>query len=319
MSTKNKKNSYVKKITREQARELRSVLAQKQWEIDTAPHALWRARDGQTNVVAYESGKLVAQGKGTSEFVQFILEPEILGEARFGYEKEWAELENPRMFQPHAGIDESGKGDFFGPLVVAAAYVDTQTSRQLLDAGVADSKAIKSDKRINDLNDEIKRIVRGRFSLVPIGPEAYNRLVDKLGNVNKILAWGHARALENLLEKVPDCPRTVSDQFAHLRMIKQALLKNGRDLELEQFPRAETDVAVAAASILARAEFIRRMQRLGESVGLEKLPRGASSRVEKVAIQLVRDHGQDVINKLAKVHFKTTQKVLNGSVPAKQS
>lgn len=315
MPTKQQKNSYVKKITREQAQNLRNILAQKQWEIDTAPHALWRARDGQTNVVAYESGKLVAQGKGTAEFVQFILEPEILGEARFGYEKEWAELENPRMFQPHAGIDESGKGDFFGPLVVAAAYVDTETSHQLLDAGVTDSKVIKSDKRINDLNDEIKRIIRGRFSLVPIGPEAYNRLVDKLGNVNKILAWGHARALENLLEKVPDCPRTVSDQFAHPRMIKQALLENGRDLELEQFPRAETDVAVAAASILARAEFIRRMQKLGESVGLEKLPRGASARVEKVAVQLVRKHGQDIINKLAKVHFKTTRKVLNGSLP----
>lgn len=310
MATKAKKNSCVRKIDRDQADKLRRLLEARQWEIDEAPHALWRARDGKTNVVAYQSGKLVAQGKGTADFVQFILEPEVLGEARFGYENEWAKIENPQMFEPHIGIDESGKGDYFGPLVVASAYVDAETAQQLLDIGVADSKSIKSDKKINDLNDEIKRRIKGRFSIVPMGPEAYNRLVEKLGNVNRILAWGHARSLENLMGKIPDCPRAVSDQFAHPRMIKQALLKNGRDIELEQYPRAESDVAVAAASILARAEFIRRMQSLGESVGLEKLPRGASRRVEEIARTLVAKHGPEVLNKLAKTHFKTTRKIL---------
>lgn len=310
MAPSAKKTSYVNKIDADQAARLRVKLEQAQWEIDQAPHALWRARNGKTTVVAYQSGKLVAQGKGTPEFVQFILEPEILGEARFGYEAEWAQIENPKMFEPHAGIDESGKGDYFGPLVIASAYVDPVTSKQLLDIGVADSKAIKSDKKINHLNDEIKRLVRGRFSLVAIGPEAYNRMVDKMGNVNKILAWGHARAIENLLEKVPDCPRAVSDQFAHPRVIKQALLENGRNIELEQYPRAETDVAVAAASILARADFIRRMEQLGETVGLEKLPRGAGANVDRIAREIVKEHGRDVLNRIAKVHFKTTQKVL---------
>ena len=310
MAQRQQRTSYVCRLTPEQADRLRESLEPRGWKTDTIPHARWRAAKDKTTVVAYESGKLVVQGKGTPEFVQFILEPEILREARFGYENELARVEQPDMFEPHAGIDESGKGDYFGPLVVAAAYVDASTASHLLELGTTDSKRIKSDKRINDLADDIRSALRGRFSIVPIGPEAYNRLHKKVGNVNRLLAWGHARALENLLEKVPDCPRALADQFGNKQTVENALMAEGRRIRLEQKPRAEADIAVAAASILARAEFVRRLTKLAQDLGRKSLPKGAGSPVLEAAADIVDTHGENGLEKVAKMHFKTTGKVL---------
>jgi ribonuclease HIII len=304
------KSSHVCTVTADQAERFREILERQGWDLDTLPYARWRARRDKTTIVAYESGKMTVQGRGTAEIVQFVLEPEILGEARFGYETEWAEHETPEMFAPHAGIDESGKGDFFGPLVVAAAFVDEAASRRLLELGVTDSKRIRSDRRIHDMAREIRTLLRGRFSVVPIGPEAYNRLYDSIGNVNRLLGWGHARALENLLEQVPSCPRALSDQFGRPETIERALLERGRRVKLEQRTKAESDIAVAAASVLARDVFVQALDRLSESLGLP-LPKGAGANVDSAARDLVAKHGSDVLRRSAKLHFKTTQKVLD--------
>ncbi|MBT4816388.1 MAG: ribonuclease HIII [Lentisphaerae bacterium] len=301
--------NYVHTLEAAQIGELRQIMEAKGWEFGDAPYAHWRARLEKTQVVAYESGKLTVQGKGTAEFVQFILEPEILGEARFGYEHLLAETESPEMFEPHAGIDESGKGDYFGPLVIAAAYVDADSARTLLAAGVTDSKAIKNDRRIRDLSEVIRAETRGRFSIVPIGPEAYNHLYAKIGNVNKLLAWGHARAVENLLDRVPDCPRAISDQFGRKSTVERALMERGARIKLEQRTKAESDIAVAAASILARDEFVRRLEQLGTAAGVS-LPKGAGSGVVKVASSLGQEGGHKLLTRFAKVHFKTTEKAL---------
>mgnify|MGYP000948748889 CR=1 FL=1 len=149
--------SYVCTIDAAQAVVLQGLMAGRGWVFDDMPYARWRGRLGKTTVVAYESGKLTVQGRETAEFVQFLLEPEILHEARFGYEAVLAEVESPEQFGPHAGIDESGKGDYFGPLVVACAYTDEASAKTLLQAGVADSKTIKSDKKIAVLADLIRR------------------------------------------------------------------------------------------------------------------------------------------------------------------
>ena len=305
--------SHVRKIDREQTEQLRGLLEARGWTFEPQPYAFWKATSGKTVVVVYESGKLTVQGKGTAEFVQFILEPEVLHEARFGYEAELKAVEQPQMFTPHAGIDESGKGDFFGPLVIAAVFVDgADNAMALLKAGVADSKTISSDKRMLQLANLIRQLTDGRFSVVAIGPEAYNRLYENTRNVNKLLAWGHARAIENLLEKVPECTRAISDQFGHSKdVIRRALLAKGRSITLEQMHKAEADVAVAAASILARAEFITRLHKLGEANGVE-LPRGASAKVEEAAHRLVAAKGPNALGNVAKLHFKTTQKILGG-------
>ena len=302
---------YVCKVTEGQSEQLRGILFEKGWALDSIPYARWRAKHDKLCVVSYESGKLTVQGKGTPDFVQFTLEPEVLHEARFGYEKELAQIENPKMFEPHAGIDESGKGDYFGPLVVACCYTDGITAQTLMEAGVADSKSIGSEARIFALDGVIRKACAGQFSLITIGPEAYNRLYASFGNLNRLLAWGHAKSLEELLKLVPTCPRAISDQFAASEAtVRRALQERGRQIVLEQHPKAEADVAVAAASILARAEFVRLLKRLGEGVG-KTLPKGGGPLVKAMAKELAAEGGHDALAKVAKLHFSITAEALS--------
>lgn len=259
-------------------------------------------------IALYTSGKCVVQGKGAQDWVLYQLEPEVLLDARLGYQ----EVHDPNASQPHMGIDESGKGDFFGPLVIAAAYVDDQLARVFDEEGVRDSKAISSDKKAEAIARVIRRHLGHRFAIVAIGPRAYNRLYASMKNVNNMLAWGHARAIENLMEKVPDCPRAVADQFGPKRQIEQALMKKGRSIELQQRPKAESDPAVAAASILARAAFLDALRRIGDTHST-LIPKGASAQVRETAITLVKKNGPEILLDVAKCHFRTTDAVLEGA------
>ncbi|MCD6192145.1 MAG: ribonuclease HIII [Candidatus Aminicenantes bacterium] len=205
----------------------------------------------------------------------------------------------------HLGTDESGKGDYFGPLVVAGLFLPEGQEAVLAELGVRDSKKF-SDARVQEMAQLLQRGYT--YSLVVIGPEKYNALYAKMKNLNRLLAWAHARVIENILEKV-DCRRVITDQFGDKIFVLNALMKKGRQIELIQKPKAEEDMAVAAASILARAEFLRRLYFLSQEIGLD-LPKGASAKVEEVAYQLVKEKGQAILNRVAKIHFKTTQKVL---------
>ncbi len=204
------------------------------------------------------------------------------------------------------GIDESGKGDYFGPLVIAAVFVDATTQGELRLMEVRDSKKI-SDGRVLEMAPDIKTICP--HSVIAIGPQKYNELYAKIKNLNRLLAWGHAKALENLLERGVTCERAISDQFGDERLILNVLQEKGQKITLEQRPRAESDLAVAAASILARAEFLTRLKRLSSEVGTT-LPKGASPAVELAAKMVVKKHGQDRLGTIAKLHFKTTKTVL---------
>jgi ribonuclease HIII len=252
---------------------------------------------------------VVVQGKDTEDFVRFTLEPKVLGEARLGYE----EFLNPEMFQPHFGIDESGKGDFFGPLVVAGVYVDGDIAREFLKIGVTDSKKIGSDRRIKELARLIVQVPGATHNVVMIGPERYNELYRKFANLNDLLAWGHARVIENLLAARPDCPRALSDQFANPRVIKNALLERGKAIKVDQRTKAESDVAVAAASILARERFVNWLDNQGKVVGVT-LPKGVSAQVKAAACDLVARAGPDALKRFAKVHFRTAAEVLDSLV-----
>lgn len=210
------------------------------------------------------------------------------------------------MISGWIGTDESGKGDYFGPLVVAGAYVDEKKAEELEGLGVRDSKRI-SDSKAGELALEVRS--RCEHSLVVIGPKRYNELYGQIRNLNRLLAWGHARAIENLLARV-SCQRAVSDRFGDEGFIRQALLKRGKEVCLEQRPRAEDDAAVAAASILARAEFVRWLEELSRRLGVA-LPKGATQVVE-VGKRLVEQYGEEVLARVAKVHFKTTKAILAG-------
>src|SRR5271170_715317 len=302
--------SFTFKIDAKQAEKLRGILEAKSFEFREVPYTLWGAQKLKLTVNAYTSGKLLVQGKGAKEFVEFIIEPEIVGEAKVGYD----EVHNPEMFQPHLGIDESGKGDFFGPLVIAGAFVDGDLPRRLLDLGVKDSKQITSDQKALDLADAIKDLMTlDRCNVIVISPEKYNDLYVKFKNLNRLLAWGHATVIENLLTRWPKCPRALSDKFAHETLIQRALKERGKKIILQQRTKAESDIAVAAASILARAGFLTRLKFLGEKFGVE-LPKGASAQVKAVAREIMKKSGADALKSVCKFHFKTYAEVINGDL-----
>lgn len=202
------------------------------------------------------------------------------------------------------GTDESGKGDYFGPLVIAGVYADAETKNRLKEIGAVDSKTL-SDSRIQKLAEEITEICK--YSVVIIGNKRYNELYDGIKNLNKLLAWGHARVIENLLE-VADCSNVLSDQFGSPDLIKNALLEKGRHINLEQRHRAEENVVVAAASILARNEYVKAMNKLAEEYGME-FPKGCSSLVTESARQFVLLHGKYKLSNVAKLHFVITKKI----------
>ena len=204
------------------------------------------------------------------------------------------------------GIDESGKGDYFGPLVIAGAHVTPDQEAQLRDLGVRDSKTL-SDKRAGILAAHIRTLCT--TTLVTIGPERYNSLYASLKNLNTMLAWGHARAIENLLETVT-CEQVIADQFGNARFLNNALIQKGRTVKLIQKPRAEQEMSVAAASIVARAEFLRRLQDLSSRFAIT-LPKGASMQVISAGKAFVEQYDAATLSQVAKLHFRTTQKVID--------
>lgn len=207
------------------------------------------------------------------------------------------------MDEGHIGVDESGKGDFFGPLVVAACYVGPEHLAEL--EGVKDSKKL-TDKQSLALAARIRATCP--HSIIAIGPAKYNELYEKFKNLNSLLAWGHARAIENVLELQP-AKLVISDQFATGgHAVKRALYEKGKAVEFRSLVRAEADIAVAAASILARAEFLRRLEKLGEDFSLP-LPKGATN-VIATGKRFVATHGPDRLPEVAKMHFKTSRQVL---------
>ena len=298
-------NSYTHPLSQEQVTKLRALLEDSGFEFIPKEWTIFFAQKNKLSVAVYEKGpKVLVQGRGVDEFVQFELEPKILGEAKLGYE----EVRSPEMFAPHFGVDESGKGDFFGPLVIAGVFVDRGIARKLLDSGVVDSKRIASDARIRALADTIRKSSQGLVETVLIGPAKYNELYEKFGNLNGLLGWGHARVIENLLARKPGCQRSLSDQFADARVIKTSLLRHGRNIEIEQRPRAESDIAVAAASIVAREAFINWLERKGKELGV-RLQRGVSAAVKETAKKLVEANGPEALRDVAKVHFRTAHEI----------
>jgi ribonuclease HIII len=165
---------------------------------------------------------------------------------------------------PIIGTDESGKGDYFGPLVSAGVYVDEQTAKELVACGVKDSKNLSDNENLR-LAQEIAKICKGRFVIIEISPERYNLLYEQFKkekkNLNTLLAWGHAKAIEEILSKV-DCEVAIADQFADERFILGKLQEKGKGLRLIQMHKAEQNTAVAAASILARARFLEKLSKL---------------------------------------------------------
>jgi ribonuclease HIII len=304
-----KQNSHTIKLTDSQQEKLISILQASKYEQVEVPYTLIAVATNNCRINLYTSGKCLIQGKGAEEWITFVLEPEVTGEARLGYEA----VHDPESVEPHMGIDESGKGDLFGPLVISAVYTDAKTVDVLKEIGAKDSKRISSDRVALQLASDIRKQLEGKYTIVTLGPEAYNRMYASMKNVNRVLAWGHARAIENLLEKIPDCPRALSDKFGPVHRIESALMKNGKKIKMDQRTKAESDPAVAAASILARGGFLNALRKMEKEHGIETIPKGCSAKVKQIATELVAHKGPEILTKTCKLHFKTTEEVLKAN------
>lgn len=262
-------------------------------------NAYWRARTARYSAIFYNTGKFLIQGSDVKEIAQRVEEFLDLEKSDFEDNRQDANIPLRRI-----GVDESGKGDFFGPLVVAGVLVDESNIELLKKAGVKDCKKV-DDKHIYKLAATIKN--NCVFSVITINPSKYNELYGKLNNLNLLLAWGHARAIENILEK-KECDFALSDKFGDEKLIQNALMKRGAKIHLEQKCKAESDIAVAAASILARAQFLSGISELSVKYGIE-IPKGASEKVVQAAKSISDRYSKDELKNATKIHFKTYSQI----------
>lgn len=318
-----KKACYTFELTNDQQELLLGIFVTGNYRRREVPYALYSIEGDHFNATLYEKEKhgkrkLCVQGGKAEDFVLFVLEPQVLGQATLGYE----EVLNPESVAPHAGSDESGKGDYFGPLVVCACYTDEALSAEMKKMGVKDCKQM-SDKAVLAVGAALRKLLgSSRFAIVQINPAAYNRLYAKIRNINRLLAWAHATAIEDLLEKQPSCPRVVIDQFAATEaVITRALKPRAKKIVVDQHHKAESDIAVAAASVIAREIFLRARDKMTlEVYGAPKadaeapaptIPIGSSDpRVREVAEEMVKKNGAVWLMNHCKAHFQTTDKVL---------
>lgn len=291
-------NTYSQKITSLQASAIKDLFVSLNAVFDVVQYSFWRAKTNTFQAIYYTSGKLLIQGKNIENIAIEI--DKILGiDSCF---------EQPNLIdfnqEKYIGTDESGKGDFFGPLVVAGVQVDKNNKQKFIELGIKDSKKL-DDKKILMLANQIK--ASSVHSVVVITPVKYNELYSKFKNLNKLLAWGHARAIENILEKSP-CNYALADKFGDESLINNALMQKGRSIVLNQMVRAESDIAVAAASVLARAEFVKRIQELELKYELQ-LSKGASDKVIEQAKTFITKYSFNRLNEIAKMHFKTVNEL----------
>lgn len=294
MKKKRKNKPFSTKIDPSLFEKLKKDLIDQGFDIKKGEYMLFSARKSGIVCNLYTSGKLVVQGKEKDEFIEFYLEPYILKD--FSYT-------NPKAFidtTPKIGVDEAGKGDFFGPLCVVSLYADSKGIERLIDLGVSDSKKLK-DSSVLKLAQSLKK--EFKYSSVTLFPEKYNELYRKFKNLNYLLAWAHAASIDNLHKKT-SAKKALIDQFAKKSLVESALSKREVDIDLTQEHRAESDPVVAAASIVARANFLEGLESISKDIN-HRLIKGASERVLDAGVEIAMKMGIDFFEKIAKVHFKT--------------
>lgn len=283
------------------ADKLRKDLEEKEFSFSTPPYTIFSAKKKGIACTLYQSGKLTVQGKEKDPFIQFYLEPEIIGAFHYTHPEAYVEQE------PHIGSDEAGKGDFFGPLCIAALYADTPGIKNLIKIGVKDSKKF-SDTSIIKMAKTLKGSYP--FSVIRLFPIKYNELYLKFKNLNSLLGWAHSTVIEDLYKKT-HCKKVLVDQFAHEFVLSSFIRRKKIPIDLHQKHRGEEDPVVAAASIIARASFLDGLEQLSKEYNIS-LFKGASQQVVEQGKLLVNKYSPEVLEKVGKIHFKTTLEI-NGN------
>lgn len=301
-----KTNTFVANIDTALAPRLLEDLQSQGFEISKPPYTVFSAKKKGVSCTLYESGKLTVQGKDKDALIEFYLEPQIL--QKFDYSHANALIDSSGRI----GIDESGKGDFFGPLCIAGVFAEGETISELVALGVRDSK-LMNDREIARLGREIKN--HCEHYIVKINPQKYNELYLKFNNLNRLLAWGHATVIDKLVEKT-ECQNIIIDQFASEHVVETAVKRKQLKITLTQRHKGEEDVVVAAASILARLTFVEGLEQLGEEFQCH-FPKGASDSVIKFGKEFVKKYGKEDLGRVAKTHFKTLDAILGEASQSK--
>lgn len=299
-------SSFVTSLDLLQQEKLKKSLLQQGFDFLPLPHAKFKASKDGISCALYESGKLVVQGKKSAQWIDFFLEPEILGKVMRSFNSQWHE-----NFETHLGSDETGKGDLFGALCVACVLVEQKHLEELHKIGVQDSKNI-GDSRIREMAHVIWKSCPCQVQILT--PALYNKLWAKFKNLNRLLAWCHANVIYELMQsqsKLTSSPKVawaLVDQFSENSGIQKRVQQMGLSLEIKERTRAESDSAVAAASVLARACFLKNLDELGKAVGF-KLPKGSGAPAKEALAKILRQDPFIDLGKIAKLHFKTVGEV----------
>ncbi len=294
--------TYSIKIDSSLAPHYKNLLEKEDCTFSIPQYTIFCAKSKLWQFTFYQSGKVLIQGKDIDNIVKKFFDNNYKSKETVSDDGEIAPY-------PHIGIDESGKGDFFGPLVIAGCFLTKENADKLKALGAMDSKKL-DDKKILLLSEEIKS--NSIFDIVVIGNKKYNELYSRFKNLNRLLAWGHSTVLENLLNKT-ECNIAISDKFADESVIKNALKDKGKTIKLYQQTKAESDTAVACASILARCEFVKRILKLSQNYEIS-LPKGANDKVLSQARKFIEKYGIEELSNVSKTHFKTYELLKNPQI-----
>lgn len=294
---------FVALIDLKKADLLKNYLLEQGFELCQPTYTLFQGKKPGISLTLYQSGKLTVQGKDKHDFITYFLEPVILENVSYSYPLAQVPLHR------RIGIDEAGKGDYFGPLCIGGLFVDGEKDiTELMKLGVKDSKRL-SDSTICNIAGKLKKDFK--TTVIKISPRKYNELYRSFGNLNQLLAWGHSQAIENLVT-ASGCKEVIIDQFGGEHLVKNAVKRKNLDIDLTQRHKGEEDPAVAGASILARAAFVESLEELEKSTKLI-LPKGVSEGVKMAAKKAVGLYGPEFLETIAKLHFKTTAEIINSS------
>lgn len=297
-------NNTIKSLSNQEMEKVKDYLINNDFElIDKKNNEMYKKDN--VNITIFKNGTLLFQGKAGSEWYEEI---SLVLNRDTNYKEEDSSINIDSIPLPKIGSDESGKGDFFGPLVVSAVLLKNDGELDFIySLGVKDSKKL-SDKRVIEIAGELKKHIE--YDILLVSPAKYNELYSKMSNLNSILGWAHSKAIENLIVKNNEVENIIIDKFCNENVLESLFKKKSYKLNVIQVINAEQDLAVAAASILARSAFIDWLNRYEKRTGIN-LPKGVNDKVIKTGKTIYGKNGKEGLYEVAKVHFKTFNKVIN--------
>lgn len=310
---KEKTKTITLKVSKNTMEQMQEYFEDKK-RIKTPPYAIFQADEADTVVTLYESGKAVFQGISADidanlwSQMEKNLNPDKKIDMKVAGEKKENKKNSKVYYANTIGSDEVGTGDYFGPIVVTASYVTKEDIPFLESLKIKDSKKLTDEQILKITPQIIKKIP---YYTMTLSNTEYNKRI-KTYNMNALKAILHNKALLEMTKKYPNSDYIVVDQFAE-KYVYYNYLKESNNVQrnITFITKAEDQcLSVACSAIISRYIFIKEMDKLSKKYN-QILPKGAGSIVDEVGVKLVKEHGKEILNEIAKTNFKNTEKILN--------